>query len=313
MAKEDLLPFKYDSKTNTVFNTSGAKIVPVVRPKPQSKSWLNLFFYIAARYLPPYELILTPVCRLAAWYVLYMIFWACPTNARLDLSAPTVCRRFDTIKHNTIPYLKPYYDNYAEPYLARAQPYLQKGQGYYEQFGAPAVAKGQDLWVKQATPRIKKSYTAVRDQYNQKIYPILDRAVLKKSRDVYSKYLDTHVQRVSSQYTRSVHPHLQSLQKRSYKLYHERVVPAYQATAPRIHYAFRTVENKYATQVEPRVHAVMKWIIRKIEQVVIPRVTIFWGIHVQPQLDRICDKLFRNREAKQAASTTIGERKTTQT
>jgi hypothetical protein len=49
MAKEDLLPFKYDSKTNTVFNTSGAKIVPVVRTKPRSKSWLNTFFDLSTR------------------------------------------------------------------------------------------------------------------------------------------------------------------------------------------------------------------------------------------------------------------------
>jgi hypothetical protein len=52
MAKEDLLPFKYDSKTNTVFNTSGGKITPVVRTKPPTKSWLNTFFDLAARYFP---------------------------------------------------------------------------------------------------------------------------------------------------------------------------------------------------------------------------------------------------------------------
>jgi hypothetical protein len=52
MAKEDLLPFKYDSKTNTVFNTSGGKITPVVRTKPPTKSWLNTFFDLSARYLP---------------------------------------------------------------------------------------------------------------------------------------------------------------------------------------------------------------------------------------------------------------------
>ena len=242
-----------------------------------------------------------------------MIFWACPKNARLDPSAPAVCRRFDIIKHNTVPYIKPYYDNYAEPYLARAQPYLQKGQGYYEQFGAPAVERGQDLWVKQATPRIKKSYSAVQYQYNNKIYPVLDRTVLERSRYVYSKYLDTHVQKVSSGYIKYVHPHLQCLQKRSYKLYNERLFPAYQATAPRVHHAFRTVENKYATEVEPRVHAVMKWVIRKIEQIIIPPATILWGKHVQPQLDRIYDKLFRNREAKQVASEIISEGKITQT
>src|SRR5208282_3605060 len=50
MAKEDLLPFKYDSKTNTVFNTSGAKIAPMAQTKPQSKSWLNTFFDLSARY-----------------------------------------------------------------------------------------------------------------------------------------------------------------------------------------------------------------------------------------------------------------------
>lgn len=49
MAKEDLLPFKYDSKTNTVYNTSGGKIVPVARTKPRTKSWTSTFFDLAAR------------------------------------------------------------------------------------------------------------------------------------------------------------------------------------------------------------------------------------------------------------------------
>src|SRR5438477_2602667 len=138
-----------------------------------------------------------------------MIFWACPENARLDPTAPGICRRVDSIKQSALPYVKPYYDTYAEPYFAKAQPYLQKGQGYYEQFGAPTVAKGQDLWVKQATPRIKKSYSVVRDQYNAKIYPVLDRTVLQKARDVYSKYLDTHVQKFSVRYSKSVLPLVQ--------------------------------------------------------------------------------------------------------
>jgi len=51
MAKEDLLPFKYDSKTGTVYNTSGDKIVPVVKTKPSSKSWTVTFFDVSARYI----------------------------------------------------------------------------------------------------------------------------------------------------------------------------------------------------------------------------------------------------------------------
>lgn len=241
-----------------------------------------------------------------------MIFWACPENARLDPTAPAVCQRVDSIKHSAIPYVKPYYDTYAEPYLAKAQPYLQKGQGYYEQFGAPTVARGQNLWVKQATPRIKKCYSAAQHQYNKNVYPVLDRTVLQRSRDAYLKYLDPHVQTVSSHYTKSVHPHVTTLQTQSLKLYDNRIVTAYQATAPRVVLAFRKLEEAYATHVEPRVHSVLKWIIRKIEQKVVPRVTILWGVHVQPQLDRVYDKLFRNRESSQVASKVVDEGKTTQ-
>ena len=216
------------------------------------------------------------------------------------------------MKHSALPYLKPYYDTYGEPYLAQAQPYLSKGQGYYEQFGAPTVAKGQDLWVKQASPRIKNGYSAVQDQYTQKVYPVLDRAVLQRSRDVYSKYLDSHFQKLSEQYTKSVHPHFQTVQKQGVQLYNERLVPAYEASAPRVQHAFHTVESTYAKQVEPRVHAILHWILVKFETVIVPRATILWGVHVQPQLDRIYDKLFRNREARQVAAKAVSEGKTTQ-
>lgn len=241
-----------------------------------------------------------------------MIFYACPPNARLDPAAPSVCRRYDIMKHSALPYVQPYYDTYAEPYLAKTQPYLSKGQGYYEQFGAPTIAKGQDLWVKQASPRIKNGYSAIQDQYTQTVYPLLDRTVLQRSQAAYSKYLNPHVQKLSEQYTKSVHPHIQTVQKRSMQLYNERLVPAYQATAPRVQHALHKIESTYAKQVEPRVHAVLHWILVKFETVIIPRATILWGVHVQPQLDRIYDKLFRNREAKQVAAKVVSEGKATQ-
>ena len=242
-----------------------------------------------------------------------MIFLACPSNARLDPAAPAVCRRVDTFKHNALPYVKPYYDTYAEPYLARAQPYLLKGQGYYEQFGAPTMAKGQDLWVKEASPRIKKSYTMAQSRYNKDIHPFLERTVLQKSREVYFKYIDSHVQKANAQYIKSVYPHLQTLRTQSYIVYNDRLLPAYRTTAPRVQRAFQAVDDAYATHVEPRLHAIAKWILRKIERVVIPRTKILWGLHVQPQLDRIYDKLFRDRKAKNIASTNIAAGKTTQT
>jgi hypothetical protein len=49
MAKDDNFPFRYDSKSNTVFNTTGNKDVPVVRTKNQTKSWINTFFDLTAR------------------------------------------------------------------------------------------------------------------------------------------------------------------------------------------------------------------------------------------------------------------------
>ena len=257
------------------------------------------------------ELVLI-MCRLAAWYALYMIFIGCPPNARLDPSAAAVCRRFDTVKHSVVPYVKPYYDNYAEPYLARAQPYLQKGQGYYEQFGAPTVTRGQDLWVKQAVPRIGKGYAIVNSQYTKNVYPVLDRTVFKPSRATYSKYLDSHVQSISAQYSKQVHPHIQTIQTQSWKFFNNRIVPAYHATVPRIQKGLQTVEDAYATHVEPRLYHVLNWIFRKIETVIVPRISIIWNVHVQPQLDRIYDSVFRNREARQVASKIISEGKTTQ-
>lgn len=241
-----------------------------------------------------------------------MIFWGCPHNARLDPTAPVVCQRYDSIKHALAPHVEPYYDTYAEPYLSRAQPYLSKGQAYYDQFGAPTVAKGQDLWVKQASPRLQQGYSVLNSRYYKNIHPLLDRFVLSKSRDTYRKYLDPHVQAATTRYSKHVHPYFRAAQEQSYNLYTQRLVPAYRATAPRIHHAFHTAERTYAKHVEPRVHAVLKWIIRKVNQVVIPRVKVLWGVHVQPQLDRIQDKLFRSREAKQVASKIVDEVKTTQ-
>jgi hypothetical protein len=51
MAKDDNFPFRYDSNSNTVFKTTGNKDVPVVRTKPHSKSWINTFFDLGARYV----------------------------------------------------------------------------------------------------------------------------------------------------------------------------------------------------------------------------------------------------------------------
>ena len=238
-----------------------------------------------------------------------MIFWACPPNARLDPSAPTVCRRFDTFKESAIPYIKPYYDTYAEPHLARMQPYLFKGQEYYEQFGARAIAKGQDLWVKEASPRLKHGYSAFQYQYTHNVCPALDRRILQPSREIYARYLESHVKTISAQYTKHIRPYVHFIHRRGQKFVTERLIPAYHTAAPWVEYFIGTIEKTYATQVEPRVHAVIKWIVIKIEHDVIPRITLLWGVHVQPQLDRIYDKLFRNSDARQKE---IEENKPTQ-
>jgi hypothetical protein len=241
-----------------------------------------------------------------------MIFFVCPHNARLDPNAQSVCRRYDSMMHSVVPYVKPYYDTYAEPTLARMQPYLLKGQAYYDQFGAPAVAKGQDLWVKEASPRISHGITTAQHHYNTNVYPVLDRTVLKSSRDVYSKYLDSHVQTVSGYYTKSVHPYVHTLGNHAQSFYYDRLVPAYEYATPRVQYALQKAEDGYEAHVQPRVHTAIKWTVAKFETVVVPRIVILWGVHVQPQLDRIYDKVFRNREAKQVASKVVQEAKSTQ-
>ena len=241
-----------------------------------------------------------------------MILYACPSNSRLDPDAPAVCRRFDIIKHSAVPYVKPYYNTYAEPYLAKAQPYLSKGQGYYEQFGAPAVAKGKDLWVKQASPRIKTGCAVIQNHYVQSVYPVLDRTVIQRAQAAYAEYLDPQIQKLSAHYAKSFHPYVQTIQKQSMHIYSKQLVPAYKTAAPHVQQTLRTIESTYTKQIEPRVHAVLHWILVKFETVIIPRLTILWGVHVQPQLDRIYDKLFRNREAKQVAAKAVREGKATQ-
>ena len=60
--------------------------------------------------------------KLLIWYSLITVLFRCPsTPAGITNDSPAVCNKYFQAKDLVLPYAKPYYDQYAAPYVQRVQ------------------------------------------------------------------------------------------------------------------------------------------------------------------------------------------------
>ncbi|KAJ9492936.1 hypothetical protein VN97_g290 [Penicillium thymicola] len=238
------------------------------------------------------------VVRLCIWYALVTSFLRCPSRlADLTETSPRVCKPYLIARSHVEPYMTPYYDIYAAPYVDQARPYVDQARPYvemfnqrvytpaskvaksgYEKYGAPALKQAQaygiEQWQNQVTPRLQTTQNKVHQLYFAEIDPYVQQSVAVVS--PYYQWANTVALNVNQGY----------------------LVPFYARSRPFIGKAYSTSQDILTTHVLPGAQYTWSSVVYFANSSLWPHVTGLYSEQVEPQLVKIGQRLASYREGK---------------
>jgi hypothetical protein len=228
---------------------------------------------------------------LFVWYTIYVAAFQCPSSLEgLTTESNRVCKPYLTARSHIAPYLTPYYDVYAKPYVDAAHPYIDKLE---KQVFIPALNTGKHSYAVYAEPRVNQAREIGQVHWGKTVKPQLDAAQLQL-RKSYDASLAPHVNKVSS----ATAPYYTAGRDSLLQTYNTQFLPVYTASRPH-------VERSYALGHEAFVETGLpyaKWAWGSsmvfIDRTIWPKLRILYGENVEPQLMRIGERLGRYRDGK---------------
>lgn len=246
---------------------------------------------IAMLVLSQVPLLTCSLLRLCIWYALVTPFLRCPSRlADLTETSPRVCKPYLIARSHVEPYVTPYYDIYAAPYVDQARPYVEIfnqrvytpaskfAKSGYEKYGAPALkqaqAYGMEQWQHQVTPRLKTAQN--------------------KMDQLYLAEIDPYVQQIVA----VVSPYYQWANTVVFNVYQSHLVPFYARSRPFIGKAYSTSQGILTTHVLPGAQYTWSSAVYFANSSLWPHVTGLYSEQVEPQLVKIGQRLASYREGK---------------
>ena len=201
-----------------------------------------------------------------------------------------MCKPYLIARSNVAPYLNPYYDAYAAPYVDATRPYVEKfeqqvftpslrlGKQSYETYGAPRVETvrvyGQDQWVKIVKPQLDAAQTQLKSQYNASLAP--------------------QVSKLSA----AAAPYYTAGKENLLEIYDMYLVPAYDTSRPYAEKAYATGRDIAVNHVLPYSQSAWEYTVVFVDRTLWPKLRVLYGQNVEPQLVRIGERLGRYRDGK---------------
>lgn len=227
------------------------------------------------------------VLKVLVWYSIITLAFRCPKDLKdITDESPRICKPSLQLKNFVNPYVQPYYDQYAAPYVQKAQPYIdqvnekayQPGLAAYQQYGAPRVAGAQKFGTQ---------------QWERTVRPQLEVA-RKEAGKQYDLFLAPHVQKVQG----IAQPYYDSITTSASDIWELEVQPVYRRTSPYAQQLYTQGRQFTVTTVLPQAQnaADIAWtfVLRQIW----PKVRVLYGETVEPQLMRITERLGRYKDEK---------------
>ncbi|KAJ5084156.1 hypothetical protein NUU61_008735 [Penicillium alfredii] len=231
------------------------------------------------------------VVRLCIWYALITPFLRCPSDlSGLNDTSPRVCKPYLIARSHVEPYISPYYNTYAAPYVDQARPYVEivHQQVYipasgiaksgYDKYGAPSLAQAQaygaEQWRLQVTPRLQN----VQDKANQ----------------LYTAEVDPYVQ----QGVAIVSPYYQHTNTVVRTVYWDYLVPFYTQSKPFIGKTYTAGQDIVINHVMPGARSTWSAVVYFANSSLWPQITGLYSEQVEPQLVKIGQRLASYREGK---------------
>ncbi|KAL4785522.1 hypothetical protein BJX76DRAFT_180470 [Aspergillus varians] len=235
--------------------------------------------------------------RLCIWYFLLTPFFRCPSHmSELTQSSPQICKPYLVAKSYVEPYIVPYYNVHAAPYVDAARPYVRvlndtvytpassiAKQGY-ETYGAPALnraqAYGQQQWDANVVPHIQTVNGKAADWYKAQVAPHVD-----------------HIAGTVSPYYNKVH-------RAYWATLDGYIMPFAAKYQPFIGKTYTSGQDILTTTVMPHAQSVWVSAVQFFHSSFWPKVFSLYSENVEPQLVKIGRRLASYREGDRLRSVT---------
>ncbi|EAT82832.2 hypothetical protein SNOG_09567 [Parastagonospora nodorum SN15] len=219
----------------------------------------------------------------------------CPSSlTKLDGSSPRVCAPYLQARSYAAPYLDPYYQTYAAPYVEKAKPYADR---FEKQVYTPAAKFTADKYATYGAHRVEQAKKYSNAQWDKSVRPQLQ-TVQDKVKGQYDLYLGPHVKTASD----AAAPYYDQAKASLEEIYHLSVLPAYEASLPYMRKAHTHGHHVVVNYVFPYVRSVKDATFAFLVRTVWPQVRVLYGDNVEPQLVRISERLGRYRDQKKVES-----------
>ncbi|ORY81552.1 hypothetical protein BCR37DRAFT_47442 [Protomyces lactucae-debilis] len=241
------------------------------------------------------SILATYTIRAAVLYALYWILYACPST--IDVNAPAVCRRFNSLKEFTVkhagPHVQPYYEQYAGPYVAKGEQYYAQVHKVYQKQAKPAVDHAGKLYNKHLHPVTAQATQAAKKHYNARLDPVVSK-YQKKAQQVYGQYVGKHIATA----TNTIKPYTDMASTKSQQVYDKVLVPTFHKVSPHVKHAAAIGASTYWQHGHPIVLKLRDALLAFYRTTVLPPMRRAFYKYVEPQLARVSQKLFEFKAAR---------------
>lgn len=220
--------------------------------------------------------------RISTWYIIITALFRCPASPEgITETTSRVCAPYLTARSYVDPHVLPYYEKYIAPYQAAVEPhYKYLNKTIY----TPALTYGQAVYQKHGAPQVDKAWAYSSSQWNQALKPQLD-AYSAQAKQQYDQNLAPHVEKVA--------PYWENTQKTAQDVYQGQVIPAYEAVQPHVNTAVTQAQKHWNEIGYPAAAWALQSSWNFLDRTVRPRIAILYGENVQPQIDKITQRLGR--------------------
>lgn len=234
--------------------------------------------------------------RLFCYYVIFLLFWQCPYSSKLSDSSSTLCFPLHNLLHRADPYISPYYQEYAAPYVDIARPYTDQAQKVFQsRVAEPVISKSSQVYVSHIQPVVVK---------NSEKLVVLAQPVTDKFTELYSLHIGPLRYKATEFCKQYVRPTWDFSATHLHRLHVYVLTPAYYKVS---HYTYTLVKfaqvhilpkaKHYGKIVGDFVYTYVKLSWKWIVGVVSPKVSSVYERTIEPQVNKIIDRIFQGTES----------------
>jgi hypothetical protein len=229
--------------------------------------------------------------RLTFWYLILVALFQCPSSiTELNESSPRICKPYINARSHIQPYLQPYYDTYAGPYVEQARPYAEQ---LNQRVVSPAAKIAQQSYNQYAAPRLNQVKAYGQQQWQRTVVPQVVLAQ-KKASELYDVSVAPHVRKASS----VAEPYYEAARDNAIIVHQKHIIPVLDTPTPYLMRAYNSTKEFTLTTGLPYVQRAWNLLVIFVDGTLWPKVKGLYGDNVKPQLVMISERIAKYQEGR---------------